>query len=59
MSSVAANTTCRAKHQVKTEREVKGKISESHSFLQQIAGESSRENGLHHLWLDVGVAVEQ
>lgn len=53
---------CSAKHQVKTEREVKGKPStgfEPHSILRQTAGESSGENGIHHLWLDVGVAVEQ
>lgn len=35
------------------------KILESHSILWQIAGENCRENGIHHLWLDVGVAVEQ
>lgn len=49
-------------NQVKTEREVKGKPFtgfESHSILRQAAGESSGENGIHHLWLDVGVAVEQ
>jgi len=32
---------------------------ESHSILKQTAGESSGENRIHHLWLDVGVAVEQ
>lgn len=50
------------KHPVKTAREVKGKPFtgfESHSIPRQTAGESSGENGIHHLWLDVGVAVEQ
>lgn len=46
----------------KLERKVKEKAVagfESHSILRQAEGRDSGENSIHHLWLDVGVAVEQ